>query len=200
MRPLDAMSFRRILRPVLMAGWALGVLSALACGGGGTSAPAPVPVAAPTLTSFSPASVSLVANRSAWVRVFVKANQVNAVQPQVRVAFTNGTTTQTLTIPASATSVPTAINETDAAASWNAAVPAAWIQPGLTVLATVNPAGAIPEADTTNNRYPQNGTPQVFTVEALSAWKVRLLLWGSSCSRPPKVCWSGATWRATGWC
>jgi len=122
-----------------------------------------------------PATVSLVANRSAWVRVFVKANQANVAQPQVRVAFASGATLHTLAIPAPAAAVPTVIQEADATASWNAAVPAAWIQPGLTVLATVDPAGAIPESDKGNNQYPVNGTPQALTVEPLSTWKVRLL-------------------------
>lgn len=122
-----------------------------------------------------PATVSLVANRSAWVRVFVKANQANAAQPQVQVTITSGGTAHTLTISAPGTSVPTSIAEGVATQSWNAAVPAAWIQPGMTVLATVDPGGAIPEADRTNNQYPTNGTPQALTVETLSAWKVRFI-------------------------
>ena len=126
-------------------------------------------------TQTYPATVSLVANRSAWVRVFVKANQVNAAQPQVQVTFTSGGTAHTLTLAAPGTSVPTAIAEGVAAQSWNSAVPAAWIQPGMTVLATVDPGGTVPEADRTNNRYPTNGTPQALTVESLSAWKVRFI-------------------------
>lgn len=126
-------------------------------------------------TQTYPATVPLVADRSAWVRVFVKANQTNTAQPVVRVVFQAGTTVHTLDIPAPAASVPTAINEPDAAASWNAAVPAAWLQPGLTVLATVDPAGAIPESDRTNDRYPLDGTPLALTVEALRPWKIRLL-------------------------
>lgn len=126
-------------------------------------------------TQTYPATVSLVANRSAWVRVFVKANQANTAQPGVRVTFQSGTTVHTLDIPASATSVPTVIREPDAAASWNAAVPAAWIQPGLTVLAQVDPGGLISESDRTNNLYPQGGTPQALTVESLGTWKIRLL-------------------------
>jgi len=39
--------------------------------------------------------VPLVQSRSAWVRVFVVANQVNTATPQVRVRFINGSTTNT---------------------------------------------------------------------------------------------------------
>lgn len=126
-------------------------------------------------TQAYPATTSLVANRSAWVRVFVKANQTNAAQPQVRVTFTSGSTSNSLTIAAPGTSVPTTINEGAAAQSWNAAVPSTWLQPGLTVLATVDPAGSIPEADKANNQYPTSGTPQALTVENLSAWKLRFI-------------------------
>ncbi len=122
-----------------------------------------------------PATVSLVANRSAWVRVFVKANQANAAQPQVQVTITSGGTAHTLTIASPGTSVPTSIAEGVATQSWNAAVPAAWVQPGMTVLATVDPGGAIPEADRTNNQYPTNGMAQALTVETLSAWKVKFV-------------------------
>ena len=169
------------------AGAPSGAVTVTTPGGMATSAASFTVTATPTLdlsidglyltqgTQTYPATVSLVADRSAWVRVFVKANQTNTARPGVRVTFQSGTTVHTLDIPASAASVPTVINEPDAAASWNAAVPAAWVQPGLTVLATVDPAGAIPESDRTNDRYPLDGTPQALTVEALRTWKIRLL-------------------------
>jgi hypothetical protein len=64
--------------------------------------------------------VPLVQDRSAWVRVFLKANEANTVAPAVRVQFINGTTTHTLDINASIPFVPTDINA-DTNASWNAA-------------------------------------------------------------------------------
>jgi len=117
----------------------------------------------------SPA-VPLVQNRSAWVRVFVLANQANTVAPQVRVNFINGSTTNTLTINASSTSVPTTIDASIAGQSWNAAVPAAWMQPGTQVVATVDPSNTIPEADETNNDSSAN-----LDVRALAPWKVTLI-------------------------
>src|SRR5262249_36774896 len=73
--------------------------------------------------------VPLVQNRSAWVRVFVKANQSNTATPQVKVDFKQGATTLgSLTINAPGASVPTSIDPANASASWNAAVNTAWIQ------------------------------------------------------------------------
>ena len=114
--------------------------------------------------------VPLVQNRSAWVRVFAKANQTNSVAPQVKVDFINGTATNTLIINAGSGSVPISIDPADAAASWNAAVPAAWMQPGTHVTATVDPTNAIPEADETNNTFTQN-----LDVRNLKTWKVTLI-------------------------
>jgi hypothetical protein len=114
--------------------------------------------------------VPLVQNRSAWVRVFVKANQANTATPQVKVDFTTGGTTHTLTINAGSGSVPLSIDPENAAASWNAAVSSAWMQPATQVVATVDPSNAIPEADETNNTFTQN-----LDVRALKVWKVTLI-------------------------
>jgi hypothetical protein len=115
--------------------------------------------------------VPLVQNRSAWVRVFVKANQANTATPQVQVDFIkSGSPTHTLTINAGASSVPLSIDPENAAASWNAAVDKTWIVPGTQVLATVDPTNAIPEADETNNLSSQN-----LDVRNLKPWKVTLV-------------------------
>ncbi|PYV96297.1 MAG: hypothetical protein DMG89_18150 [Acidobacteria bacterium] len=114
-------------------------------------------------------SVPLVKDRSGWVRVFVKANQTNTAAPQVRVQFINGSTTNTVTINAPSSSVPTSIDP-NSDASWDAAVPAAWIQPGTQVVALVDPSGAITESDKNNNQFSQN-----LDVRTLHTWKVTLL-------------------------
>ena len=115
--------------------------------------------------------VPLVQSRSAWVRVFVKANQANNVAPDVKVDFINGgVTTHTLTINASGATVPLVIDPENAAASWNAAVDQSWIVPGAQVVATVDPTNAIPEADETNNTF-----SQTLNVHNLKPWKVTLI-------------------------
>ena len=115
-------------------------------------------------------SVPLVANRSAWVRVFVVANQANSVTPQVKVDFIKGSATNSLTINAGSSSVPLSADPTNAATSWNAAVPAAWMQPGTQVVATVDPTNAVTETSETNNTATVN-----LDVHTLKTWKVTLL-------------------------
>src|SRR5262249_52273691 len=75
-------------------------------------------------------NVPLIAGRSAWVRVFVLANRANTAAPQVKVSFVNGSTTNTLTIPAPGSSVPTSVDTSNANASWNMAVAAGGIPAG----------------------------------------------------------------------
>jgi len=114
--------------------------------------------------------VPLVQGRSAWVRVFVKANQANTLTPTVKVDFKTGSTTHTLTINAGGSSVPLSIDPENAAASWNAAVDQSWILPSTQVTATVDPANVIPESDETNNTFTQN-----LNVQNLKPWKVTLV-------------------------
>lgn len=114
-------------------------------------------------------AVPLVKDRSAWVRVFVKANQANSVMPQVRVRFINGATTNTLNISAPLPSVPTTI-DANTATSWDAAVPSAWMQPSTQVIADVDPATLIQESNKSNNSFTLN-----LDVRALKQWKITLV-------------------------
>jgi hypothetical protein len=115
--------------------------------------------------------VGLISGRSAWVRVFVLANQTNTATPQVNVNFTNGGTTNTLTINAPGSSVPTSVDVTNANASWNAAVPAAWITAGTTVSADVDPANAIAESNKSNNHFSYGA----LNVQTVHQWKITLI-------------------------
>ncbi len=116
-------------------------------------------------------TVPLVKDRSGWVRVFVKANIANTATPQVKVDFINGSTTVgSLMINATTSSVPTTIDP-NTNNSWNAAVPSAWILPGVQVTATVDPSGAIAESDKTNNQFSLNS----LDVRTLHPWKVTLI-------------------------
>ncbi len=121
-------------------------------------------------------SVPLVAGREAYLRGFVVANQANTAQPLLRVRLYNGSTlVQTYQIPAPAGGVPTSPNEGSLGSSWNVLVSGSLIQPGLRVLADVDPSASIVEADRSNNQFPVGGTPQPVDVRALPAFQVRLV-------------------------
>ena len=114
--------------------------------------------------------VPLIPGRSAWVRVFVLANQSNTAQPDVQVQFVNGSTTNTLTINPPGGGVPTSVDVANAASSWNAAVPSAWIQPGMQVTAVVDPTNQIAETNKGNNQFSE--TP---VVQSVHPWKITLI-------------------------
>jgi hypothetical protein len=99
----------------------------------------------------------------------VKANQANTVTPQVRVRFVNGATTNTLTINSTLTSVPTSV-DSNTLTSWDAAVSSAWILNASQVIADVDPSGAIPESDKTNNQF-----TATLDVRTLKPWKITLV-------------------------
>lgn len=121
-------------------------------------------------------SVPLVANRSALLRVFVRASQVNSVQPAVRVRFYAGTAlVQALTINAPTASVPTTVTEGVLGSSWNATLSGTLLQPGLSMLVDVDPSGTIAETDEADNAWPPTGTPQPLDVRVVSTLGVRLV-------------------------
>lgn len=115
--------------------------------------------------------VKLIAGRSAWVRVFVLANQANSATPQVKVSFVNGSTTNTLTINAPGSSVPTSIDTSIANASWNMAVPAAWIAAGTAVSADVDPTNQIAESNKVNNHFSYGA----LAMSSVHQWKITLI-------------------------
>ncbi|MBS1840564.1 MAG: IPT/TIG domain-containing protein, partial [Acidobacteria bacterium] len=115
--------------------------------------------------------VGLISGRSAWVRVFVLANQANTATPQVKVSFVNGSTTNTLTINAPGSSVPTSVDVMNANASWNMAVPEAWITAGTTVTADVDPANVISESNKSNNHFSYGA----LNVQTVHQWRITLI-------------------------
>ena len=121
-------------------------------------------------------STPLVAGRDAYLRVFAVANEVNAATPAVRVRLYSGAAlVQTYTLNAAGAGVALTPNEGSLAASWNVLVPAALMQPNLRVLADVDPAGLIVEANETDNAFPVSGTPAAVDVRALPAFAVRFI-------------------------
>jgi hypothetical protein len=121
-------------------------------------------------------SVPLVAGRDAYLRVFVLANQSNTAQPSVRVRLYSGAdVVQTYLIPAPGTGAPTSPDEGVLGSSWNVLVSGSLIQPGLRILAEVDPGNSIAESDKGNNQFPADGTPGTIDVRALATFGVRLV-------------------------
>jgi hypothetical protein len=120
--------------------------------------------------------VALVKGRGGFLRVFAKANQVNSATPAVRVRIYNGPTlVNTYSIPAPGASVPTAIAEGSLNASWNIALPASDIQAGHSILADIDPAGVVVEADEGNNQYPLSGTPLPLGATAVQPFRTKFI-------------------------
>jgi hypothetical protein len=122
--------------------------------------------------------VALVAGKNAWVRVFARATEANTVRPNVRVRlYRNGTLVQTYTVSLTpgSTGTPTTVDESSIPTSWNVAVPGALVQPGLAILADVDPTNAVPEANETDNTYPANGTPLPLTVRTVPTFSMRFV-------------------------
>jgi Peptidase M66 len=121
-------------------------------------------------------SVPLVAGRDGLLRVFVRATQANTAHPDVRVRFySSGSLASTVTITAPGTSVPTSIDEGSLLSTWNVVVPAALLQPGLSLVADVDPGNAVGESNESDNAYPASGTPLTLVVQAVSPFNFRMV-------------------------
>jgi hypothetical protein len=113
--------------------------------------------------------IPLVQGRDAFLRVFVIANGSNSARPSVRVrVFNQGSSTpaRTLSIQAPSASTPEAIQEGSLGSSWNVPVDGALIQPGLSLLADVDPDNTLAEANEGDNTYPTSGAPQTLSVRS----------------------------------
>jgi hypothetical protein len=114
--------------------------------------------------------VPLVQGRDGMVRVFVTASGANTARPSVRVRlYRNGAEVRSFTVAAGGNSTPTSVQQDGLASSWNVAVPGDLITTGLSILADVDPANAIPETSETDNSFPGSGNPQTLSVQSVSA-------------------------------
>ncbi|HEV2083992.1 MAG TPA: hypothetical protein VGR09_02845, partial [Gemmatimonadales bacterium] len=120
-------------------------------------------------------SVPLVAGRSGYLRVFVLANQSTGSKPTVEVTLRNGGTVTTRTISAPSSPPPTSVEEGTLGSSWNLPIADSLIQPGLSILAKVDPQNAIAEANENDNTFPALGTPQALTVSTPPPAKIRFI-------------------------
>lgn len=122
----------------------------------------------------SDGSIPLVAGRDGYLRVFAKANNANTVQAPVRVRiYHNGALRETLTIPAPSFAAPTEINELLLGTSWNAKIPGALIQPGMSMLVDIDPEGKVGEGSKADNQFPANGAR---ALDARAVPKLRIML------------------------
>ncbi len=127
------------------------------------------------VTQREDSGVPLVKDRQAMARVHVRGNTANTLKPSVKLSLYQGETVVFVTtIPAPSGLPGTPLNSTtaDFDKTWNAVVPAQFIQPGLSVLAQVNPDGSQPEVDPTNNFWPYNGVPYALDVRDTKPFKV----------------------------
>lgn len=113
-------------------------------------------------------AVPLVRDRAGFLRVFVVANRTNTAVPavQVRIYNSSNAVVSTILIPAPALSVPTSVDESGLIHSWNTTVASTLIQSGIRIEAEVDPAGAVPESDETDNLLAP-AAPVVHTVPTL---------------------------------
>jgi hypothetical protein len=121
-------------------------------------------------------AVPLIAGKDAFLRVFVKATTSNATQPSVRVRVYQGATlASTITIPSPTIGVATTVSEATLSSSWNALIPAAFVQPGLAILADVDPTGAVSEANENDNTFPATAQPLPITVQNVAPFLIQFV-------------------------
>lgn len=121
-------------------------------------------------------TVPLVKDRDAYLRIFVTASEQNVAAPPVRVRFfVAGVPVSTIILPPPGLSVPLSPDEGTLASSWNTTVSKTLIQPGLSILADVDPDNIVTESDETDNQFPASGSPLPLEVRTTSAFSVRLV-------------------------
>jgi hypothetical protein len=120
--------------------------------------------------------VPLVKDRNGYLRVFAVANRTNTSVPAVRVRIYNSSdvVVQDVVIPAPSLTVPTSVDESTLANSWNTAVPGSRIQPGFRIEAEVDPAGTVTESDEADNLVAPPA-PLVQTVPTLNVTFVPII-------------------------
>jgi hypothetical protein len=121
-------------------------------------------------------SLPLIAGRGALLRVFVTASEANAAQPAVRVRlYSGGVLAGTYIINAPSASVPLAPTEGQLNTSWNLALDASVLQPGLSILVDVDPANAVPEANEADNAWPATGQDMALDVRTVPTLGITLV-------------------------
>ena len=117
-------------------------------------------------------SVPLISGRDAFIRVFGRANQQNESATQVRMRFYQGETlVHTLTLQRSG-GVPLVPDQASLSSSWNGLLLAQYVQPGLRMIADIDPANTVVEASETDNSFPATGTPVTVDVRNVPSLRI----------------------------
>ncbi len=111
--------------------------------------------------------VSLVANREALLRVFLTAEEPRGFfEPEVSAVFArDGSEVHRAVLTRDDDRIPGGAEEGELGQSWNAAIPAEVIAPGLTMVVEADPAGALPLAPASRTRWPEAGVDSLRVVE-----------------------------------
>jgi hypothetical protein len=103
-------------------------------------------------------SVSLVAERPGFLRVFVQGDDVNWFRPKVRATFfLDDAVVHSVLMSTGADGVPKQVDEGNLAMSYDAEVPAEIMVPGLSMVLEIDPEGAVPVAEGSVLRLPVAG-------------------------------------------
>jgi hypothetical protein len=121
-------------------------------------------------------SVPLIAGRAAYLRVFVKANELNSATPRVRARFyRNGQLVQTSVMEPASQSVGTSVSERVLAESWGVSVPANLVTGGLSFIVDVDPDNTVREVNESDNSFPASGSGATPAVRAVPVLEVRFV-------------------------
>ena len=121
-------------------------------------------------------SVPLIRGRNGFLRIFGRANVSNGAVPAVRVRFyQNGTLANEVRIPAGSSSVPLEVDQATLGTSWNVPVAGGLIEPGLSVLAEIDPDDEVEEASESDNHFPSSGKPLAMNVVSAPVFSIRFV-------------------------
>ncbi len=121
-------------------------------------------------------SVPLIADRAAFLRVFVRANEENLAKPKVRARFfRGGSVVYTATLEYSGQSVATNIDERSASGSWGVLLPTGLLTGGLSYIVDVDPDNIVREINEDDNTYPASGTPLSLDVRMVPVAEIRFV-------------------------
>ena len=117
-------------------------------------------------------AVPLISGRDGYLRVFGRANQPNDAAPQMRVKLYVGNTLVNTMMLSKGAGVPLVADQSALASSWNGIVLGQFIQPGMRVVADIDPGGTVDEASETDNSYPASEIPMSVEVRDVAPLRI----------------------------